>query len=130
MKMCFPQKQVKKHLCGQPRGSAGCLRAEPSPLNAFCRFSVSDRLHLPRSEGVFAVFPDSRSHLLVSLQRDAGAGPAPPPQHALHTPHPLLQAARPAGSGGHGASAGPHHSPGTIEHKHIMYTFFTFPLFI
>lgn len=67
----------------------------------FCRFGVSDRLHLSRAEGVSAVFPDSRAYLLVSLQRDAGAGPATPPQHALHAPRPLLQAARPAGAGGH-----------------------------
>lgn len=70
-----------------------------SPVS--CRFGVSDRLHLPRAEGVSAVFPDFGSHLLVSLQRNASAGPAPPPQHALHTPHPLLQTARPAGAGGH-----------------------------
>lgn len=84
----------------------------------FRRFGLSDRLHLPRAEGVSAVFADSRSYLLVSLQRGAGAGPAPPPQHTLHTPHALLQPARPAGAGGPRASAGPNRSAGTIEHGH------------
>lgn len=67
----------------------------------FSRFSVSVRLHLSGPEGVFAVFQDSSSHLLVSLQRDTGAGPAPTPQHTLHTPHTLLPAACPVGAGGH-----------------------------
>lgn len=92
----------------------------------FCRFGVPDRLHLPGAEGFSAFFPDSGSYLLGPLQRDAGAGPAPPPQHALHTPRPLLQAARPAGAGGHRASAGPDHSPGSIELRHDVRVF-TFP---
>lgn len=127
MKTCFPQKQVKEHLTSLPVLRGFSARAVISLI--FCRFGVSDRLHLSRAEGISAVFPDSRAYLLVSLQRDAGAGPSPAPQHALHTPHPLLQAACPAGAGGHRASAGPNHSPRAIEHRHNV-RIFTLPSLI
>lgn len=81
------------------------------------RFSVSRWLRLSGPEGVSAVVQDSGSHLLVSLQRNTGAGPAPAPQHSLHTPHTLLPAAFTTGARGHRAAAGPHLSSGTVQLK-------------
>lgn len=118
-RMCFPQKQVNLftfhflHLI-----PASALRHSSS----FSRFSVPDRLHLPRPESVFAIFPDSGSHLLVSLQRDPRVRPASASQYTLLTPHTLLPAAWPVGAGRNWAPAGPHHSSGTarlsLESKH------------
>lgn len=94
-------------------------------LFLFSRFSVPDRLHLPRPESVFAIFPDSGSHLLVSLQRDPRVRPASASQYALLTPHTLLPAAWPVGARRNWAPAGPHHSFGTArlsfesKHTHI-----------
>lgn len=120
----FPTKAGEEPPPPLSTGTAGAFHPPALISLIFHRFGLSDRLHLPRAEGLSAVFPDSRSYLLVSLQRGAGAGPAPPPQHTLHTPHALLQPARPAGAGGPRASAGPHHSPGTIEHGHNVHIFY------
>lgn len=130
MKTCFPRKQVRNPPPPVPQELFTLQLSSLSLSLVFRRFGLSDRLHLPRAEGVSAVLPDSRSYLLVSLQRGAGAGPAPPPQHTLHTPHALLQPARPAGAGGPGASAGPNHSPGTIEHGHNVHIFLHFHHYI
>lgn len=95
------------------------------PPALFSRFGVSDRLRLPRPESVLAVLQDSGSHILVPLQRDSGVGPAPTPQHTLHTPHTLLSATCSAGAGGHRAAAGPHHSSGPARLSSHAFTFHT-----
>lgn len=103
---------------------------------SFSRVRFPHGLHLSGPEGVFAVFQDSGSHLLGSLQRDTCVRPAPTPQHTLHTPHTLLPAARPARGRGHRAAAGPHHSSGTARrglrsrHKDASITLIYLYLFI
>ena len=102
MKMCSPQKQVKAFYfsCIDLHHNQVSTLSLPH-LFFLSRVRFPHGLHLSGPEGVFAVFQDSGSHLLGSLQRDAGVGPAPTPQHTLHTPHTLLPAARPARAGGH-----------------------------
>lgn len=93
----FPTKAGKFVNVSFPASHSFSFSAET--LFLFSRFRVPDRLHLPRPESVLAIFPDSGSHLLVSLQRDPRVRPASASQHTLLTPHTLLPAAWPAGAG-------------------------------